>query len=116
MNSQSSQLLLLTLLLIWLATLLLVGIAQAQPVTITIYTLEQIGNDLDVQSYGDFYASAIIDGTTVDNENQHLEFIEDPFVVPLFPSGELLTAPLGADPGFVVFDRSSPSTSQDLGR
>jgi uncharacterized repeat protein (TIGR01451 family) len=92
-NGQSSQVLLLTLLLIWLATLLLAGIAQAQPVTITIYHLEQFGNDLDVQSYGDFYASAIIDGTTVDNESQHLEFIEDPFVVPLYPSGELLTAP-----------------------
>jgi uncharacterized repeat protein (TIGR01451 family) len=63
---------------------------HAQPLTVTITQLEQLGGIEGDGSWGDFYAKVTINGTPHDNFDQHLDYPLDPFTVYLIPSGPLL--------------------------
>jgi uncharacterized repeat protein (TIGR01451 family) len=62
--------------------------AQTKPVTVTIVQIEQIGDDFDFTSLGDFYAHVTIDGTTLSTFDDRFSF-DSGFIVPsgpLFPN------------------------------
>jgi uncharacterized repeat protein (TIGR01451 family) len=61
--------------------------AQTQPVIVRITQIEQLGDDFDVASLGDFYAKVTIDGTT--QETSGFSF-DGGFIV---PSGPLIPDP-----------------------
>lgn len=69
------------------------GFVQARPVTVTVTYLEQLGPIEGDGSWGDFYAKATINGTTIDNSAHHLDYPFDPFTTFLIPSGPLLPSP-----------------------
>jgi uncharacterized repeat protein (TIGR01451 family) len=66
-----------------------VVVAQTQPVTVTITHIEQIGDDFDPISLGDFYAHVTINGTTLSTFDQRFSF-DGGFIV---PSGDLIPDP-----------------------
>ena len=63
--------------------------AQTKPVTVTITQIEQIGDDFDFTSLGDFYAHVTIDGTTLSTFDDRFSF-DSGFIV---PSGPLIPNP-----------------------
>lgn len=69
------------------------GIVHAQPVTVTILNLEQMADDFDTATAGDFFARVTIDGTA--DTTSSVDYI-DPFVGCVgscYPTGNLLPSP-----------------------
>lgn len=69
------------------------GIVHAQPVTVTILNLEQIADDFDTATAGDFFARITINGTA--DTTSSVDYI-DPFVGCVgscYPTGNLLPSP-----------------------
>jgi uncharacterized repeat protein (TIGR01451 family) len=62
----------------WLAC---VGMVNAQPVTVTITQIEQIGDDFDPTSLGDFYAHVTINGATGSTFDDRFSF-NSGYIVP----------------------------------
>jgi len=82
-----------------------VSLAQTKPVTVSITQVEQIGDDLDFTSLGDFYAKVTIDGTTQDTRDKRFSFDDTGFIV---PSGPLIPNPAW------VLTKDVPSTSSSV--
>src|SRR5262245_19106959 len=71
------------------------GAAQAKPVTVTITQLDQIGEDFDPTSLGDFYAKVTINGTAFDTKDKRFNFpgeITTDFIAPSGPLRSWLVA------------------------
>jgi uncharacterized repeat protein (TIGR01451 family) len=69
------------------------GIVHAQPVTVTILNLEQMADDFDSATAGDFFARITINGTA--DSTSSVDYI-DPFVGCIgscYPTGNLLPSP-----------------------
>ena len=64
--------------------------AAPQPVTVTISSLRQLGDDFETTSLGDFYARVTINGTTQDTYDDQLEDLFGGYII---PTGNLMSDP-----------------------